>query len=161
MDPLLSLFTIPIDDPLNINQDIAHLWQLIELGLMPEDEVHYHFELSDNDLISGPKKTVTKEFIARLPGLAELFTAFENEEEALLEDIYYSKEELEAIRENMEKLELDLLKQDKESAEKHDLFSSDLLKKFNQLQKLIDQLLSEDLLKNVQDMYESFKICMN
>ena len=188
MDPLLSLFTIPIDDPLNINQDIAHLWQLIELGLMPEDEVHYHFELSDNDLISGPKKTVTKEFIARLPGLAELFTAFENEEEALLEDIYYSKEELEAIRINMEKLELDLLKQDKltwdqqqdlqkmlegikeemkkmeevadalnalqESAEKHDLFSSDLLKKFNQLQKLIDQLLSEDLLKNVQDMYE-------
>ena len=59
MDPLLSLFTIPIDDPLNINQDIAHLWQLIELGLMPEDEVHYHFELSDNDLISGPKKTVS------------------------------------------------------------------------------------------------------
>ena len=40
-------------------------------------------ELSDNDLISGPKKTVTKEFIARLPGLAELFTAFENEEEAI------------------------------------------------------------------------------
>jgi len=112
MDPLLSIFSIPIDDPLNINQDIAYVWQLLELGLMPEDEVHYHFELSDNDIISGPKKIVTSEFIARLPGLAELFTAFENEEDALLEDINYSQEEMETIRENMEKLELDILKQD-------------------------------------------------
>ena len=112
MDILLSLFSIPIDDPMNVNQELIHIWQLVELGLMPEDEVHFHFELSDNDLINGPKKTITNEFIARLPGLAEIFTAFENEEEIILEEITYSKEELEAIRENLEQLELDILKQD-------------------------------------------------
>ncbi len=187
-DPLLSLFTIPIDDPMNVNQDIIHFWQLIELRLMPEDEIHYHFELSDNDLVSGPKKTVTKEFIARLPGLAELFTSFESEEESILDEITYSKEELEAIRENMEQLELDILKQDEltwdqqqdlqnmlesvreemkkmedisealntlqETADKHELFSSDLLEKFNHLQELIDELLSEDLMKNLQNIDE-------
>ncbi|MDP6499463.1 MAG: hypothetical protein QF743_02020 [Candidatus Marinimicrobia bacterium] len=187
-DPLLSLFTIPIDDPMNVNQDIIHFWQLMELSLMPEDEIHYHFELSDNDLVSGPKKTVTKEFIARLPGLAELFTSFESEEESILDEITYSKEELEAIRENMEQLELDILKQDEltwdqqqdlqnmlesvreemkkmedisealkslqETADKHELFSSDLLEKFNHLQELIDELLSEDLMKNLQNIDE-------
>lgn len=187
-DPLLSLFTIPIDDPMNVNQDIIHFWQLIELSLMPEDEIHYHFELSDNDFVSGPKKTVTKEFIARLPGLAELFTSFESEEESILDEITYSKEELEAIRENMEQLELDILKQDEltwdqqkdlqnmlesvreemkkmedisealkslqETADKHELFSSDLLEKFNHLQELIDELLSEDLMKNLQNIDE-------
>jgi hypothetical protein len=112
MDLLLSLFSIPIDDPMNVNQELIHIWQLVELGLMPEDEVHYHFELSDNDLINGPKKIITNEFIARLPGLAEIFTAFENEEEVILEEITYSQEELEAIRENLEQLGLDILKQD-------------------------------------------------
>jgi DNA repair exonuclease SbcCD ATPase subunit len=187
-DPLLSLFTIPIDDLMNVNQDIIHFWQLMELSLMPEDEIHYHFELSDNDLVSGPKKTVTKEFIARLPGLAELFASFESEEESILDEITYSKEELEAIRENMEQLELDILKQDEltwdqqqdlqnmlesvreemkkmedisealktlqETADKHELFSSDLLEKFNHLQELIDELLSEDLMKNLQNIDE-------
>ena len=44
--------------------------------------------------------------------MAELFTSFESEEESILDEITYSKEELEAIRENMEQLELDILKQD-------------------------------------------------
>jgi chromosome segregation ATPase len=44
--------------------------------------------------------------------LAEIFTAFENEEEVILEEITYSQEELEAIRENLEQLGLDILKQD-------------------------------------------------
>lgn len=188
LDPLLSLFTIPIEDPMNVNQELIHTWQLIELGLMPEDEVHFHFELSDNDLVTGPKKTVTKEFIARLPGLAELFTAFENVENEILDELSYSHEELEAIRENMEMLELDILKQDElswdqqqdlqrmldgvkeeinklkeisealnslqESADKHDLFSSDVLEKFNHLQELIDELLSEELMKNLQNIDE-------
>lgn len=112
VDPLLSLFTIPIDDPQAISQELIHIWQLYELGLMPEDEVHFHFELSDNDQISGPKKTVTDEFIARLPGLAELFTSFEEQEKVILDEVGMSMEELEEIREKMEELELDVLKQD-------------------------------------------------
>ena len=105
-----------------------------------------------------------------------------------MDEITYSKEELEAIRENMEQLELDILKQDEltwdqqqdlqnmlesvreemkkmedisealkslqETADKHELFSSDLLEKFNHLQELIDELLSEDLMKNLQNIDE-------
>lgn len=186
IEPLLSLFTIPIDDPRNVSQDIFHSWQLGEFGLMPEDEVHFHFELSDNDEISGPKKTITEDFIARLPGLAELFLSFEHDETDILNEIYETQEELESIRENMDQLELDVLKQDqltwdqqqdlqkmlegireeiqkmeklnetidalKEAAEKHDLFSSDLMEKFSRLQQLVDEILSNDLMQNLLEL---------
>ncbi len=186
IEPLLSLFSIPIDDPRNVRQDIVHSWQLGELGLMPEDEVHFHFELSDNDEISGPKKTVSEDFIARIPGLAELFLSFEHDETDILNEIFETQEELESIRENMDQLELDVLKQDKltwdqqqdlqkmlegireeiqkmeklnetidalqEAAEKHDLFSSDLMEKFSRLQDLVDEILSNDLMQNLIEL---------
>ncbi|MCH7762427.1 MAG: hypothetical protein IIB95_01640 [Candidatus Marinimicrobia bacterium] len=186
IEPLLSLFTIPIDDPRNVSQDIFHSWQLGEFGLMPEDEIHFHFELSDNDEISGPKKTVTEDFIARLPGLAELFLSFEQDETDILNEIFETQEELESIRKNMDQLELDVLKQDQltwdqqqdlqkmlegireeiqkmeklnetidalqEAAEKHDLFSSDLMEKFSRLQQLVDEILSNDLMQNLLDL---------
>ncbi len=186
IEPLMSLFTIPIDDPRNVRQDIFHSWQLGEFGLMPEDEVYFHFELSDNDEISGPKKTVTEDFIARIPGLAELFLSFENNETDLLNEIFETQEELESIRENMDQLELDVLKQDQltwdqrqdlqkmlegireeiqkmeklnetidvlqEAAEKHDLFSSDLMEKFSRLQELVDEILSNDLMQNLLEL---------
>ena len=46
---------------------------------MPEDEVHYHFEVYDNDEVSGPKKSISSTFIARVPSLGDLFTAMEKE----------------------------------------------------------------------------------
>lgn len=189
IEPLLSLFTISIDDPRNVSQDIFHSWQLGEFGLMPEDEIHFHFELSDNDEISGPKKTVTEDFIARLPGLAELFLSFEQDETDILNDIFETQEELESIRKNMDQLELDILKQDQltwdqqqdlqkmlegireeiqkieklnetidalqEAAEKHDLFSSDLMEKFSRLQQLVDEILSNDLMQNLLELEKS------
>ena len=112
-EPLLSLFTLPIHDPFNVNQEIFFPWQLDEFGLMPEDEVRFHFELSDNDDISGPKKTITDEFIARIPGLAELFSSFENNESDILEEMMATQDELGSIREHMDQLELEALKQDK------------------------------------------------
>jgi len=189
IEPLLSLFTIPIDELNNVSQNIFHSWGLGEFGLMPEDEIHFHFELSDNDAISGPKKTVTEDFIAKLPGLAELFSSFENDETDILNEIYETQEELESIRNNMDQLELDVLKQDQltwdqkqdlqkmldgikeeiqkmetlnetidalqETAEKHGLFSSDLLEKFNRLQELVDEILSNELM---QDLFELEKL---
>ncbi len=185
-DPLLSLFTIPIPDVYDHSQEIFHTWWLSELGLMPEDEVHFHFELADNDLISGPKKTVTSDFIARLPGLAELFTSFEDSEQNIMDEITRTQTEMETIRQNLNQMELEALKQDQlnwdqqqelqkmlesvqeefekmeelsvaletlqESAEKHDLFTSDVLDKFKHLQELIDEILTDELMMDVEKL---------
>ena len=38
------------------SQRITHLWQLGDLGLVPGDEIHFHVEIYDNNIISGPGK---------------------------------------------------------------------------------------------------------
>ena len=40
---------------------------------MPEDELHFRFELYDNDVVMGPKKQVSDIFIAKVPSLNDLF----------------------------------------------------------------------------------------
>ena len=65
MEPFISMFSIHIEDPNQSRQDINTVWNLVPLGLMPEDEVHFHFELYDNDDISGPKKSISGTFISR------------------------------------------------------------------------------------------------
>ena len=48
--------------------------------LMPSDYIQYHFELADNDQISGPKITLSREYIARLPSLEEIIAQTEAEQ---------------------------------------------------------------------------------
>ena len=55
-DPYVSMFIINslVED--SLNQKINFEWNLTDMQLMPDDEVHFHLELTDNDIISGPKK---------------------------------------------------------------------------------------------------------
>ena len=39
---------------------------------MPEDEVNFHFELYDNDVLNGPKKVISNTLKLRLPSLNDL-----------------------------------------------------------------------------------------
>jgi len=109
-EPMLSIFSIPIPDPDLLNQQLETLWNLSDLGLMPEDEVHYHFELYDNDLLSGPKKALSGTFIARLPSLSDLFASFNEDETKLLDDAEMNLEDLEVMKEKLDKVELELRK---------------------------------------------------
>ena len=188
-DPMLSIFSIPIPEPDLLNQELETLWNLSDLGLMPEDEVHYHFELYDNDIISGPKKALSGTYIARLPSLSDLFASFNQNEDDALDEAELSLKELESIKEKLDKAELELRKAetiewDQEqqvrkymekvreqieamqrmaeqldalanSAEKHQLFSPQLLEKFEQLQSLVSDLLNEDFLQSMENVDEA------
>ena len=46
-EPFISLFNIEINKSSKTQQDIQTIWNLESLGLMPEDEVRFHFELYD------------------------------------------------------------------------------------------------------------------
>jgi len=185
-EPFISIFTVPNLSPDDLKQDIKTLWDVGDLGLMPEDEVHFHFELYDNDNISGPKKTISETFIARLPSLADLFESTENEEQIILDESQVNLEEIQSIQEHLEDVENDLIKSENiewehrqdlkkileetkeelaefekmaealetlsETIEKHDLFSPELLKKFEELQQLVQDIISEDLLMNMDDI---------
>ncbi len=112
-EPFISIFTIPDLSPDELKQDIKTLWDVSDLGLMPEDEVHFHFEVYDNDDVSGPKKSISETFIARLPSLADLFESTEEEEQAIIDESKENLDDIQAIQEHLKEIEYDLLKSEK------------------------------------------------
>mgnify|MGYP001279152729 CR=1 FL=1 len=114
VEPYIAMFRIP-----ELNRDIKKQvikthWNLFDLMLMPDDEVYYHFELSDNDEISGPKKTISKTFIAKVPSLSDLYEKLENEEENINEQISESIEDLMILKDEIDNMELNILKTEDE-----------------------------------------------
>ena len=190
-EPFISLFNIKINKPFEAQQDIQTVWDLKSLGLMPEDEVHFHFELYDNDIVNGPKKTISSTFIARLPSLNDLFHSFNEEQEEIIDAVKIELDDIQKLKKELDKVELDLLKKDKiewkdnqslkkvlesvqeqlddfeslaeqinklnESGNKHQLFSEDLMNKFEDLRKLIEEIFPQDMLKNMDWMDEALK----
>ena len=190
-DPYVAMFTLNDLNPDTVVQTIHNLWDLADMLLMPEDEVHFHFELTDNDIISGPKKTVSSTFIARVPSLADLYETAENTESDFMEEITTGTENFQELKELFEALELEALKTKDldwdqqqsvknaiektkeqfanmekmaetiesitEQAEKHDLFSPDLLDKFKELSDLVRDVIPEDMLTNMDNLQESLE----
>ena len=190
-DPYVAMFNINDLNTDSLDQTIKMYWDLNGMMLMPEDEVHFHFELTDNDIISGPKRTISSTFIVRVPSLADLYENVENSENNFTNDILGDLEEIKDLKEQFEKMELEILKskeldwnqeqsiknsleQSKEEiqnlekiaealqsitdqAEKHKLFSSDLLEKFKELSELISEIIPDDLLKNMDDLQNALE----
>ncbi len=67
-------------DRIKTEGEINFNWDLEPLNLQPSDFVQYHFELADNDRISGPKVTLSRNYIARLPSLDEIISQTEQDE---------------------------------------------------------------------------------
>ena len=185
-DPYVEMFTFKDVDSDSIEQVIKTLWDLSAMYLMPEDEVHFHFELTDNDNISGPKKTISNNFIIQVPSLSDLFEDIEESEKSLVSDFDENLKEIKEIKEQFKSLELKVIKSEKltweqeqliknnldksihelkkleemskkidaiaEAAEKHKLFSPDLIEKFNTLSELINEVIPEELLKSMNEL---------
>ena len=185
-DPIISVYKVPGVIPHKPKQTVTLDWNLSDLMLMPEDEIHYHFELYDNDQVSGPKKSLSGNFVARLPSLEDLFFGVEKKEDQLIEDMSTNLEDMETIQSQLEDVKLDLIKSKdmdwqqqqniknileetkekiaalqemaetmeslKDAAEKHQLFSPELMEKFSELNQLINELISEDLISNMENI---------
>ena len=189
LDPYVSMITIPEVSKDSIAQNISYLWDLGDLFLMPDDEIHFHIELTDNDAISGPKKTISSTFIAKVPSLESLYQKAEISENDFIESLSKEVEEMEKLKDQFEALEMKALKTDeldwkqkksvensiekakneikkleelskslddmKEQADKHKLFSSELLNKFEELSNLINNIVPKDMLKNISELEEA------
>ena len=190
-DPYVAMFTLQDLNKDTVVQTLKTWWDLNDMLLMPEDEVHFHFELTDNDDVSGPKKTVSSSFIARVPSLADLYETAENNESDFLEEMNTGVEEFQELKELFDALELEALKAKEldwdqqqsvknameqakkeldnlekmaesiesitEKAEKHELFSPDLLDKFKELSDLIRNIIPENMMSNMDDLQKALE----
>ncbi len=66
-------------DKIKTEGDVEFNWDMDALNIFPGDYVQYSFEVADNDVISGPKITHSRQFIARLPSLDEIIAQTERE----------------------------------------------------------------------------------
>tara|TARA_Y100000741_G_scaffold345374_1_gene310754 strand:- start:392 stop:3808 length:3417 start_codon:yes stop_codon:yes gene_type:complete len=146
VEPYIAMFRIPELNQDTTKQIIKTHWNLSDLMLMPEDEVHYHFELSDNDEISGPKKTITNTFIAKVPSLSDLYQKLEEKEENINEQISESIDDLMVLKDEIDNMELDILKtEDKLEWEEEQRVKEIMEEAKNELKKM----------KNISDAIEN------
>jgi len=74
-----NIAVLHFSDNIKTEGDITLNWDVEPLMMMPSDYIRYYFELADNDNISGPKVSKSREYIARLPSLEEIIAQTEAE----------------------------------------------------------------------------------
>ena len=96
-----KIAVLHFSDRIKTEGEIDFAWDIEPLYLQPSDYVQYHFELADNDRISGPKVTVSRQYIARLPSLDEIISQTEREQN---QNIDRAEESMKAQKELAERL---------------------------------------------------------
>ncbi|MGQ9677770.1 MAG: hypothetical protein ACUVUD_00605 [bacterium] len=51
------------------------VWDFASFGLMPGEVVRYYVEVTDNDIVSGPKASRSEMFVIRFPTMEEIYSA--------------------------------------------------------------------------------------
>ena len=74
-----NVAVLHFSDRIKTEGDIDFNWDLNPLNLYPGDYATYHLEVADNDRITGPKISKTREFIARVPSVDELVAQMDQE----------------------------------------------------------------------------------
>lgn len=132
--------------------EVDFWWDLEPIGMMPSDVVSYHVEISDNDLVSGPKSSVSKTYSLRFPSLDEMIAevAYRQEENIMdLEEILQGER---MMAEELERLHREMLK-----ADEIDWQSQKQMDELNQRrQELTDQFAeaAEDFAENTAEMQD-------
>ncbi|MEE2708252.1 MAG: DUF4175 family protein, partial [Gemmatimonadota bacterium] len=96
MDRQVTTFTAPF------------VWDLLEMGLFPEDVVSYFIEVFDNDTISGPKRAVSQTFTVRFPSMAEIYENLDAQQEQQVAEIGEMLKDHEEAQEKLQNLNRDL-----------------------------------------------------
>tara|TARA_B100000886_G_scaffold330020_1_gene280018 strand:- start:2138 stop:5548 length:3411 start_codon:yes stop_codon:yes gene_type:complete len=109
-DPYVSMFIVNNLMKDSLNQKINFEWDLTGMQLMPDDEVHFHLELTDNDNISGPKKTTSNNYIIQVPSLTDLYENIEDYQNNLADNMIDDLKNIDNIKDRFKDLELKMLK---------------------------------------------------
>jgi len=90
--------------------NLTYLWDLSASSLLPEDRVYYRIEALDNDQVSGPKKSISREYVLRFPSLHELFEEVTQAQEGSRDELEELAEEGRQTRQYLEQVRRELLK---------------------------------------------------
>ena len=151
-----NVAVLHFSDKIKTEGEINFNWDVEPLNLTPSDYIQYHFELSDNDGIRGPKVTVSREYIARLPSLEEIIAQSEAEQG---ENIKRAEELLDSHRDLSERLKNIARKMEQEKGQnnrnlpwQHQKELEDITAKDEQINEEL-----EELAKNMDKMVDEME----
>lgn len=90
------------DRPREVAREFA--WDLSETGIIPGSVLVYFAEVTDNDLVSGPKVSRSESYVLRFPSMAELYSDVMDEQDDVLDDLDALREEQEALKNEFEEI---------------------------------------------------------
>jgi tetratricopeptide (TPR) repeat protein len=96
-----NIAVINFSEKIETEGEVSFNWNVEPFNLLPSDYVLYHFELADNDRVSGPKITGTRVYAARLPSIDEIVMQTETDQEGR---VFEAEKILREQREAAEKL---------------------------------------------------------
>jgi hypothetical protein len=172
-----NIAVLHFSDRIKTEGEINFNWDVEPLNLMPSDYILYHFEVADNDVISGPKVSKSREYLARLPSLEEIIAQTEAEygqsvdrTEQFLRD---HRDLAERLKNIARKIDQDRSKADQKLAWQHQKELEDIARKeeeigeqlketADKINELVDKmqdsrLFSRELLEKLQEIQKLFQ----
>ncbi|MFY8001132.1 MAG: DUF4175 family protein [Candidatus Kapaibacteriota bacterium] len=134
--------------------EVPYIWDLNKIGLAPSDKYEFFLEVTDNDVVTGPKSSRTSILTARLPSLDEIFKEADKTQEIAAKDLQKVLKDAETMKRDMEEISRELRKQqEKPQADwKEKKRIEDLLKKQDDMQKRV-----ENVQKQLEDMTQKLQ----
>lgn len=91
--------------------ELSYLWDLNKLGIMPDDVFEFYLEVSDNDVVNGPKKSKTQTLSVRLPSLSEVQKESDQVQNKIEKDLEKLIKEATEVKKDIEELGRELQKE--------------------------------------------------
>lgn len=134
--------------------EVPYIWDLNKIGLAPSDKYEFFLEVTDNDVVTGPKSARTGILTARLPSLDEIFKEADKTQEIASKDLQKVLKDAETMKRDMEEISRELRKQqEKPQADwKEKKRLEDMLKKQDDMQKRV-----ENVQKQLEDMTQKLQ----
>ena len=106
---------------------MEYVWDLGEMDLMPEDQVHNWVEVSDNDTISGPKTGRSPQYVVRFPSIYEILQEVEQDQQRQIDEVARMVEEGRSVQKHLEAARRELLKEEELGWEKKQTIEADTI----------------------------------
>lgn len=163
---------ISFSDRIQTDGEVTFNWDLEPFGLLPSDYILYHFELADNDRISGPKLSSTRVYAARLPSIDEIVMQSESEQEGRVTETERILKEQHQVAERLKQLSQQLKASQKIDWNKQKELENiaeqqeETIKKLDEMARQMEEaikkqdnnnLLSEQILKKMMELQKLFK----
>lgn len=153
--PFDSYQSISISLNHNLKEDdVYYVWDLSPLYLTEGEVISFYGEVFDNDNISGPKSSRTKEIKIIVPSIDEIFRSADNNQQNVIKDLQETFKDAEKLQSELKKLSDELKQnsreinwQEKEKLEKATEKFQQLGNKLNEISEKLSDM-QKEMMKN-------------